>query len=1048
MIHDVHYNGYTAAPSDYSSKDGDMDMAFNLIPEDGELKPIQQPRKVQKVADGISVVYLHITNTGTNYIVKNETPLIQPEDFRIGYTTDMGYLSKIDTIQAMPGTQLSNRNIAILSFNSVGNTLLVNTDNGIYYYLWKDNQYKCMGNHMPELQLSFSLEGTLSEELDCTFNTGVGFVTSQQGSLEGTFPEDFVFGDQHLNIAKAATETFLAEANKLVSKETKNGKFVFPFLVRYAYRLFDDTLTMHSAPVLMITDSWISPQILVTQRLTVNEFISGFVTKIRSMVFDLSYNVESSLKTRLQQWDDIVKSVDIFVSAPLYTYNQSGNVTGWHTLNEEQLGYSISALRETKNSVNHLPTGYKGKYWKYHVSSNLTTHYADFSGRSQSGGITEIMLPRHSEEDISKAVRSCANLYLLTSVKIEDLAVKDSNTERQRIQVPKGYLEALTSREVMTDDYDSHDILKPGSVHLYNSRLHIANISKQMANPYTPPAYVNMSNHTWSKADETAGSSSWYDKGSAAYKIYVYIKQDFKHIVMAYNDNEYNMLGCPDNEYWEQVDTGTTSVWTDGMYYTAGQIVSIVLNNNLSYFVVRQDHTANASNKPDILQNAYWQAIPDWKEGMIYPRQGFVSMTVNRIRLLFRAKKIHMADSYNNPVNPTTFPFVYFFYPNTHAYKVVFESIVNNESTYYEIPLTPHDFLNGAVFFEGYNPRYRRIYTSPSISESQGINMKNKLYVSEAGNPFLFPVTGICTIGSGTIMALKSASRALSQGQFGQFPLYAFCSDGVWALSVSATGGYAAIQPVTRDVLTHRNGLISTDNEVLFATERGIMLLSGSNSSCITDSITSANAFDLYTTLPHAPYIQQKMQDTAMATNYIKIKTIWESVKDIRMIYDYIHQHIIFFSATNKTALVYSIKSRQWGMTYSDITAGINSYPTAMAMDRDNCIVSFSDSRTARTSCMLVTRPLKLGQPDTLKTITTLIQRGRFEKGHLNTVLYGSRDLSHWYLIASCHTHILRHLHGTPYKYFRIAAVANLSAEESIAGATIEFSPRQTNQLR
>ena len=41
-------------------------------------------------------------------------------------------------------------------------------------------------------------------------------------------------------------------ANMIIANNTKYGQFIFPFFVRYAYRLYDGTtLTMHSAPILM-----------------------------------------------------------------------------------------------------------------------------------------------------------------------------------------------------------------------------------------------------------------------------------------------------------------------------------------------------------------------------------------------------------------------------------------------------------------------------------------------------------------------------------------------------------------------------------------------------------------------------------------------------------------------------------------------------------------------------------------------------------------------------------------------------------------------------
>ena len=140
----------------------------------------------------------------------------------------------------------------------------------------------------------------------------------------------------------------------------------------------------------------------------------------------------------------------------------------------------------------------------------------------------------------------------------------------------------------------------------------------------------------------------------------------------------------------------------------------------------------------------------------------------------------------------------------------------------------------------------------------------------------------------------------------------------------------------------------------------------------------------------------------------------------------------------------------------SNIKYGINSYPECLAIDNDNNIINLSgvpevlteNAEASTRSCLLITRPLKFDKPDVLKTIDTVIQRGQFRKGSVQSILYGSRDLFHWHLVASSRDHYLRGFRGTPYKYFRIVLLANLQKDESIFGCTIGYAPRLLDQLR
>lgn len=140
-------------------------------------------------------------------------------------------------------------------------------------------------------------------------------------------------------------------------------------------------------------------------------------------------------------------------------------------------------------------------------------------------------------------------------------------------------------------------------------------------------------------------------------------------------------------------------------------------------------------------------------------------------------------------------------------------------------------------------------------------------------------------------------------------------------------------------------------------------------------------------------------------------------------------------------------------MMHSRILEGVNSYPNALAVTGENELVDYSEIHNKEMeagshSGIIVTRPLKLDAINILKTIDNVIQHGNFAKGHVQSALYGSRDLTNWHLVWSSKDHFLRGFRGSPYKYFRIALLCKLSPGESIYGASCQFTPRLVNQPR
>lgn len=388
----------------------------------------------------------------------------------------------------------------------------------------------------------------------------------------------------------------------------------------------------------------------------------------------------------------------------------------------------------------------------------------------------------------------------------------------------------------------------------------------------------------------------------------------------------------------------------------------------------------------------------------------------------------------------------YFFYPNINAKELIIERIDNNGvKSYSYSKLHKHETLNGV--YGSINTSFSSTPDMSLITDTEiGIPYPNKIYTSDVNDPFSFPALGVCTVGTGTIIGLSSAAKALSQGQFGQFPLYCFSTDGIWALEVSSTGSYSARQPITRDVCINSDSITQIDNAVLFATDRGIMLISGSTSQCISDILDSELAFSI-NSLPH---LNKLVNNTRFNSTEFQFLTFREFLKTCRMIYDYIHQRIIIHNPSCTYAYLYSMDSKQWGMMHSNIMSGLNSYPDALAMTSDNDLVNFSqpDNTIEPITALAVTRPFKIDDPNMFKTIDTIIQRGYFKSSHVSQVLYGSNDLFNWHAVWSSTDKYMRGFHGTPYKAFRLVLICKLDKSESLLGFTVQFTPRMLNKPR
>ena len=175
-------------------------------------------------------------------------------------------------------------------------------------------------------------------------------------------------------------------------------------------------------------------------------------------------------------------------------------------------------------------------------------------------------------------------------------------------------------------------------------------------------------------------------------------------------------------------------------------------------------------------------------------------------------------------------------------------------------------------------------------------------------------------------------------------------------------------------------------------------------------------------------------------------------MKDASMIYDYYDSRIIVFNPSYSYAYVYSLKSNLWGTMVNVFAKRVNSYPESYAINKAGKIVNvYVEEPSDNIPFFFCTRPLTLGQGDSHKTMFTCLIRGYWtcESSKSNgQILFGSNDMKHWFYIGSSIDNSLRNLVGSPYRYFRVAVIGKMNADESISSISTAFQPRWQNKLR
>lgn len=998
MIKEIKYNGHSASPSDYQSPDGDMASMLNCIPERGALKPILPPKTVESFVDK-KVLAIHKISDFEVYILDDAY-----EDILYWRIVDHKN-DKYTLLHDFTAT-------GVKSVTPIGNSLVVLGGDGvIHYFLWKGSAYKYLGTQLPELNAEPYISSHIYDNTDIDNIYGIEFTEESPSTLLSNLngstgllnPAETkalydakttsmpLYGEVRQNVYNKV----FAKLNQVEGLLKQKGFFTAPFFVRFAYRLFDGSHAMHTTPTLMVPTTWGAPltsvRVLSTGRVDFNPLVSA--SKLTA---------EIATPANFSDWSDVITHIDVFVTPQAINYTDSA---------------------EALVSLSQLP------FAKY---NNETKEWS-----FDSAGAPQIMdNDKHWRSIIDVFTADAPNDFTLLSTKtVTDGVIYGFDTQDYKSGFLAVDVSAGDGRLTLTSGLTLELLDNPPALPLPEGGQYKVYFF------YGKSMVIYNGPETTVRAYGTNKSTSAFTDTTHHYiELRRTDGKDFTDVITEYN-NFYKVSEI-DVKLHPNGFTGPLPLKKDVLVSLVthetlpdtgqGRTLNIISNqfsyNNRLNVIVQGENlppcaalTAQNPTRGDmsnyIIESAYVKVVENSQTSYIRVKDEMIQ--VGDLKL------------------------VYFAYPRATATELQIYYTDNLGQPYVRtIQLTRHPFLNLAYAFNKFETiegNFTECSAIPNYPQTP-VLYGNKIKTSDVNNPFIFSEENTSELPVGEIFALSTAAKALSQGQFGQFPLYAFTDKGVWALEVTGTGTYLARQPITRDVALDAKSVTQIDEAVLFTTKRGIMLLSGSQVQCISE-VLDGKAFDW----EQYGFAYKKTGELGLPTFVVP----WEQYKaNIQILYDYTGQRIIVFNPLYPHAYVFSLESKQWGIMESNILSTVDYYPRAYAMTREYNLVDYSAADEDFAEGYYITRPLKLDIPDIHKTITTIIQRGQFKKGHVNTMLYGSRDLDKWYPVYGSADHILRGMRGTPYKYFRIASTFHLERDESITGCSIDYEPRLNNKLR
>jgi hypothetical protein len=295
------------------------------------------------------------------------------------------------------------------------------------------------------------------------------------------------------------------------------------------------------------------------------------------------------------------------------------------------------------------------------------------------------------------------------------------------------------------------------------------------------------------------------------------------------------------------------------------------------------------------------------------------------------------------------------FYPDRRA--ILYQCVVVDGSTVqlvFEKQLISHPSANYSYAFISTEEQVFELGTGVAFSPVPELSVNdiqqwvpNRIQASLSGQPFVFDLAATYRVGNmenDTILGFGVNLNPTSEGQAGQYPVYAFSDKGVWALEQigDPTIAFGRITPISNfNGINNHYAITNANNLIIACDNKYIYALAGLESTRIDEAI--ANDPD------YAEYLKQIRIGYHRASDY---------------------EELIFSNPFYDYSLCYNLRYKVWYKATERFKFFFYDYPELMGLTIDNVLKDFGDKNTeSPVSWSLTTRVIQFQEPYVYKRL-------------------------------------------------------------------------------
>ncbi|MBE6306813.1 MAG: hypothetical protein E7084_04095 [Bacteroidales bacterium] len=334
--------------------------------------------------------------------------------------------------------------------------------------------------------------------------------------------------------------------------------------------------------------------------------------------------------------------------------------------------------------------------------------------------------------------------------------------------------------------------------------------------------------------------------------------------------------------------------------------------------------------------------------------------------------------------------------------------------------------------------------TPPSTIQ---VGLRNRMLVSQVNNPFFFPAELSFDISKGAITGIATTTMALSQGQYGEFPLYIFTEEGVWTMQVGSDDVcYSRCNPLNNEIHNIGSLLLSAGAAIIYRSGNKLLALTGAESSVLLslDEIIPSAFYNDISTL--SSKLTPAATDATSLSDYLAGK--------ISAIYNHKSNELMLCNPDFSYSLVLHLPTGHLYRRQQSFSTIVSNGSAMLAQGNNGLLYDLGRDVISQKQVAIVTQPIQPA-PDTYARLRQVMWRMQGSYCNISLYILAAHQPHGQYGIIHHATydgrvigHLPLRIWTAPYKYYRLILAGSVSHDFSIDCIDLSYDLAENNKLR